>query len=265
MRLLKFAQATALTLAVGLSLQAQGQAPAQTQGPKPKSQKEVDALQKVQAAEQAQNWDGVITSVNGVLENFADTEYKPMLLNMAMDAAQRKGDQVQTAVYADRVIAVEPNNIPARVTLAASTVQHVRETDLDKEQNLKKVDDYANKALELLKTADTPPVGMPAAQWPEYKQQLTSQAYDSLGQSQGLRKNYPDEIKDFKSALDAQPTNSVAMARLSKAYIDAKQYDDAITTADKVLALPDAPASVKTFAQQSKDNATKLKAAPAAK
>ena len=219
----------------------------------------------MQAAEQAQNWDGVITSANAVLENFADTEYKGMLLNMAMDAAQRKGDQVQTAVYADRVIAAEPNNIPARVTMAATTVQHVRETDLDKEQNLKKVDEYANKALELLKTADTPPVGLPAAQWPQYKQQLTSQAYDSLGQSEGLRKDYPDEIKDFKAALDAQPTNSVSMARLSKAYVDAKQYDDAIATADKVLAISDAPASVKTFAQQSKDNATKLKAAPPAK
>lgn len=268
MRLQKFAQIAALSLATSFSISAQ--APnAQAQGsaaqPKPKSQKEVEALQKVQAAEQAQNWDGVITAVNGVLENFADTEYKSMLLNMAMDAAQRKGDPVQTSVYADRVIAAEPNNIPARVTLAASTVQHVREADLDKEQNLKKVDEYANKALELLKTADAPPVGMPPAQWPEYKQQLTSQAYDSLGQAAGLRKNYPDEIKDFKSALEAQPSNSVAMARLSKAYVDAKQYDDAITTADKVLAIADAPASVKTFAQQNKDNATKLKAAAPAK
>ena len=258
MKLQRFTQVAAFTLAAGLILQGQAQ-------PKPKSPKEIEALQKVQAAEQAQNWDGVMTAVNGVLENFADTEYKGMLLNMAMDAAQRKGDAVQTSVYADRVIEAEPNNIPARVTLAASTVQHVRETDLDKEQTLKKVDEYANKALELLKSANTAPAGMPDAQWPEYKKQLTSQTYDSLGQAAGLRKNYPEEIKDFKSALDEQPTNSVAMARLSKAYVDGKQYDDAITTADKVLAMSDAPASVKTFAQQSKDNATKMKAAAPAK
>ena len=264
MTLHQLAQVAALSLVATFSLNAQAAQTAPAQ-PKPKSPKEIEALQKVQAAEGAQNWDGVITSVNNVLENFADTEYKGMLLNMAMDAAQRKGDAVQTAVYADRVIEAEPNNVPARVTLAASTVQHVRETDLDKEQTLKKVDDYANKALELLKTADTPPAGMPPAQWPEYKQQLTSQAYDSLGQAQGLRKNYPDEIKDFKAALDAQPNNSVAMARLSKAYVDAKQYDDAIAAADKVLALADAPASVKSFAQQSKDSATKMKAAAPAK
>jgi tetratricopeptide (TPR) repeat protein len=274
MKLNNFVRIGALSLAAVLSTDAQAQQPqaqqppaqqSQAQQPKPKSQKEVDALQKVQAAEQAQNWDGVIASVNAVLENFADTEYKGMLLNMAMDAAQRKGDQVQTSVYADRVIEAEPNNIPARVTLAASTVQHVRETDLDKETTLKKVDEYANKALELLKAANTPPTGMTDAQWPEFKKQLTSQAYDSLGQAAGLRKNYPEEIKNFKTALEEQPTNSVAMARLSKAYVNAKQYDDAIATADKVLAMADAPASVKTFAQQSKDNATKLKGAPAAK
>ena len=59
------------------------------QAPKPKSQKEVDALQKVQAAAQAGNYDGEIQAINYVLENFADTEYKSMLLNMAVDAAQR--------------------------------------------------------------------------------------------------------------------------------------------------------------------------------
>lgn len=259
MRLTKSLTIATLSLVASLTLLAQAQQP------KPKSQKEVEALQKVQAAEQAQNWDGVITAVNGVLENFADTEYKGMLLNMAMDAAQRKGDLVQTSVYADRVIEAEPNNIPARVTLASSTVQHIRETDLDKEQNLKKVEEYANKALDLLKSATTAPAGMQEAQWPEYKKQLTSQAYDSLGQVAGLRKNYPDAIKDYQSALEAQPTNSVALARLSKVYLDAKQYDDAVTTADKVLAMADAPQSVKTFAQQSKDNATKMKAAAPAK
>ncbi|MBV9612802.1 MAG: hypothetical protein JO091_10025, partial [Acidobacteriaceae bacterium] len=57
-------------------------------GPKPKSQKEVDALQKVQAAVQAGNYDAELQAINYVLENFADTEYKNMLLNMAVDAAQ---------------------------------------------------------------------------------------------------------------------------------------------------------------------------------
>ena len=233
-------------------------------GPKPKSQKEVEALQKVLAAQQAQNWDGEIQAINNVLENFADTEYKVMLLSMAQEAAQSKGDYPQSVAFGEQTLQADPNNIGARVYLAASIAQHTRENDLDKEQSLKKVDEYASKALDLLKNSPPPPVGTPADQWPAVQKQWTSQTYDAMGQAADLRKKYPDAITDFQSALTAQPTNSVAQARLAKTYVDAKQYDDAIAAADKVLAMSDAPSSVKQFAQQEKDLATKMKSAAAA-
>ena len=237
---------------------------AQSQGPRPKTQKEVEALQKVQAAAQASNWDGEIQAINYVLENFADTEYKPMLLSMAQEASQNKGDYAGSIAFGEQAVQVDPNNVTARVYMAESIARHTRENDLDKEQSLKKVDDYANKALELLKSPNAvAPPGTPAASWPDLQKQLTSQAYDALGQAADLRKKYPDSIQDFKNALDAQPSNSIAEAFLAKTYFDAKQYDDAIATADKVLAIGDAPASVKAFAQQQKDNATKMKNAAA--
>jgi tetratricopeptide (TPR) repeat protein len=229
--------------------------------PKPKSQKESDALQKVLQAQQAQNWDGEIQAINYVLENFADTEYKTLLLSMAVDAAQNKGDYAQTVAFGEQALQADPNNITARVTLAEDIAAHTRENDLDKEQSLKKVDDYANKSLDLLKNASAPPPGMNPAAWPDTKKLLTSQAYDALGQAADLRKNYPTAITDFKTATETDPANSVALARLAKTYVDAKQYDDGITTADKVLAMADVPAQVKTFAQQQKDIATKLKGA----
>ncbi len=229
--------------------------------PKPKTQKESEALQKVLQAQQAGNWDGEIQAINYVLETFADTEYKPLLLSMAVDAAQNKGDYPQTIAFAEQAIQADPNNMTARVTLAEDIAQHTRDNDLDKEQSLKKVDDYANKALELLKNATAPPPGMNPAAWPDTKKLLTSQSYDALGQAASLRKNYPTAITDFKTAADTDASNSVAVARLAKAYVDNKQYDEGIATADKVLAMADAPASVKTFAQQQKDIANKLKAA----
>jgi tetratricopeptide (TPR) repeat protein len=249
---------TAIVLCVALPLAAQN-------APKPKSQKESDALQKVLQAQQAQNWDSEIQAINYVLENFADTDYKSLLLSMAVDAAQSKGDFAQTVAFGEQAIQTDPNNITARVTLAETIAQHTRENDLDKEQSLKKVDDYANKALELLKNASTPPPGMNPASWPETQKMLTSQSYDALGQAAGLRKNYPNELTEMKAATDADPTNSVAFARLAKAYVDNKQYDDAIATADKVLAMANAPPAVKTFAQQQKDLATKLKGSATAK
>ncbi len=251
MRLRTFGKSAAV-LCLALPLFAQNQ-------PKPKTPKESEALQKVLQAQQAQNWDGEIQAINNVLENFADTEYKTLLLSMAVDAAQAKGDYAQTVAFGEQAVQADPNNITARVTMAEDIAQHTRENDLDKEQSLKKVDDYANKSLELLKNASTPPPGMNPAVWPDTKKLLTSQSYDALGQAAALRKNYPNELTDFKSAVDADPSNSVAVARLAKAYVDNKQYDDGIATADKVLATADAPQTVKAFAQQQKDLATKLK------
>jgi tetratricopeptide (TPR) repeat protein len=229
---------------------------------KPKSQKESEALQKVLQAQQAGNWDGEIQAINYVLENFADTDYKNLLLSMAVDAAQSKGDYAQTIAFGEQAVQADPNNITARVTMAENIATHTRENDLDKEQSLKKVDQYANKALELLKNASAPPPGMNPANWPDTQKLLTSQCYDALGQAASVRKNYSDAITDFKSAVNADPTNSVAMARLAKAYVDNKQYDDGIATADKVLAMANVAPQVKTFAQQQKDLANKLKATP---
>ena len=262
----KFLTFTALAIAVALpALAQQQQQAAAGGGPKPKSQKEVDALKKVQADAQAGNADAEIQDINAVLENFADTEDKDMLLNMAMEAAQRKGDYGQTVAFGQQVIQGNPNDVTARVTLAETMAAHAKDTDLDKDKTVKQVQDYANKALDLLKTSNTPPSGVPADKWPDFKKQLTSQAQDALGQAADLDKKYPDAITNYKAALDSQPTNSVAMARLAKAYNENKQYDDAISTADKVAAMPDAPAQVKAFAAQQKDAATKLKSAAPAK
>jgi tetratricopeptide (TPR) repeat protein len=252
------APAATLILAV---LPLLAQQPPANKGPHPKSQKELEALQKVQAAQQAGNPDAEIAAINNVLENFADTDFKPQLMNMALAAAGQKNDYAQIMTWGDRVIQIDPNDISARVTLAEATAQHTRENDLDKEQSIKKVDDYANKALELLKTANTPPVGVQEAAWPDFKKQLTSQAYDALGQAAALDKKFPEAITNYKSAIDAQPNSPVPSARLAKAYVDSKQYDEAISTADKVLAMNDAPAAVKAFAQQQKEAATKLKGA----
>ncbi len=240
--------------------QGQTQQQPQGQGPHPKSQKEVEALQKVQTAAQSGDAKAEIAAINNVLENFADTEYKSMLMAMAMDAAQRSGDSAQTVVWGERIIQSDPNDYSARVLLAESIAAHTRENDLDKDQSLKKAEDYANKALELIPNASTPPQGIPPDRFPEYKKQMTSEAHDALGQVAELRKNYPDAVKQYQQALDAQPTNTVAEARMAKTYVENKQYDEAISAADKVLADGSAPQPVKTFAQQQKDLATKQKA-----
>jgi tetratricopeptide (TPR) repeat protein len=232
----------------------------QAKQPKVKTKKEQEALMQVQAAAQKGDPKEELAAIDNVLENFVDTEFKPQLLNMALGAAQQLNDPAQVATWAQRVMDSDPNDVTARVSLAETTAQSMRENDLDKAQNVKKVNDLSHKALDLLKDGGTMPAGLPETQWPEYKKELTGRAWAAIAQADAVDKRYPDSVTDYKTALDAYPS-AVMTARLSRAYLLNKQYDDAITTADKAIAMPDAGPQVKNFAQSQKDAATKMKGA----
>jgi len=230
----------------------------QAKQPHAKSKKEQDALMQIQAAAQKNDPAGEIAAINNVLENFADTEFKPQLLNMALGAAEQIGDSAQVLTWAERVITGDPNDVAARVTVAETTAQHMRENDLDKADNVKKVNELAHKALDLIQSGGSIPAGIPDDKWPDYKKELAGRAWAAIAVASTVDKKYPDAIAAYKSALEFFPS-SVVTARLAKAYLENKQYDDAIATADKAIGMPDANPQVKNYAQAQKDAATKLK------
>lgn len=246
-----------LSAAMALPVAAQKQ-----QQPPKISEAQRQAILKVQAAANAQNWDGMLQAITDLLENFPDTPYKHRMLLAAMQAAGNENNYTQIVIWGDRAIQDDPNDAIARVQIADAIAEHTRENDLDKDQSLKKVDDYAHQALTLLQNASTPPADAPISdpsQWPAFKQKLIGQAEYALAAEAELNKNYPQAQTEFTQASQADPTNAVYFARLAKADVENKQYDDAIAAAQKAIDMPNAPASVKQFAQQQKDRATALK------
>lgn len=252
----KLILSAATVLLAATAVMAQQQQAAQA-GPKPKSQKEVQALQKVQ---QATNPEDRIKAIDEVLENFADTEYKPLLLQMAVESARQANDYPKVLVYGDRALQADPKSYTAMLAIASATVQNTKEFDLDKDEKLAKVQKYANGAIEELKTAPSPNPQITGPQWDQEKKQLTAEAYADLGACGILQKKYDVAINNYKSAADLYP-NPVILVRMANAYNEAKQPDNAIAAADKVLAQPDAPPQVKQFAQQEKARAEKAKTA----
>jgi tetratricopeptide (TPR) repeat protein len=230
----------------------------QAKQPKVKSKKEQEALMAVQAAAQKNDAVAELAAINNVLENFADTEFKAQLLTMAMGAAQQTGDDAQVATWAERVMASDPNDIAARVTVAETTAQHMRENDLDKSANVKKVTELGHRALDLIQSGGSVPAGIPDDKWPDYKKELGERAWAAIAQADSMDKRYPESIAAYKSALEFVPS-AIVTARLAKTYLESKQYDDAIATADKAMTMPDATPQVKTYAQAQKDAATKMK------
>jgi tetratricopeptide (TPR) repeat protein len=227
--------------------------------PQPKSQKEVQALQAIQAAKTP---DEQLKAIDNVLENFADTEYKVMLLQMGMQIAEQKGDYPATVTYAERTLDAEPKNIFALATLALQTAAHTREFDLDKEEKLAKAEKYANSAIANVKDAPKIRPDLTDDQWNKVKADIAAQCHDTLGRIAVLRKKFDVAISEFQTALTTGSTpDSTTEVRLGDAYLQAGKVDDAIACFDKAIGMADAPAQVKQVAAARKADALKKKAA----
>jgi tetratricopeptide (TPR) repeat protein len=230
---------------------------------KPKSQKESDALQAVMAAKAP---DDQIKAIENVLTNFADTEYKVMLLQVAMQIESQKGDLAQITFYAERLLEADPKNAFAFVTLAGETARRTRENDLDKEEQLSKVDKWAKAGIEAAKNMVKPRPDLTDEQFEGVKKDLQSQAYVAMGMAATLRKKNDDAIGNYKQAAAVAATpDSTVWVRLGQAYMDSGKFDDASAAFDKALSDPTAPEQVKQIAKAKKTELAAKKAGTGAK
>lgn len=225
--------------------------------PKPKSQKEVQAIQAVQSATDP---DDKLAKIDAVLTNFADTEFKDLLLDMAVQTAEQKGDMTVAEAWAQRDLDNNPNSYIAHLAIADDLASSTKEFDLDKEEKLGKAEKNAQAAVEELKTAPKPMPAIADAQWAMAKKQYTGEAWQILGVIAVKRKNYDAAITDYKAALENNP-NANTYVRLGDVYQKAGRYDEAIDALDKALADPNATQQTKNIATSLKNVAVKMKAA----
>ncbi len=270
--------AAGLLLAQGKKGQKKGQPAAQEQAAQPaappgspvakqpqvKSQKEAQA---VMAIVNAQDPDSRIKAADELVNNFADSEFKPLALYFAAVSYQQKNDYERMVIYAERTVQADPSHYQAMLMLATAIAQRTREFDLDREEKLKAAEGYATKALEIIKTALRPNPNITDEQWEEAKKDFSAQAHEAFALS-AIARNQPDKaIEEFKTAIASTSTPDPAtMVRLAAAYNKAEKYDDAMATLDKVLAMPDLHPTVKQIAQAERNRSVQLKqkgAAPA--
>ncbi len=224
---------------------------------KPKSKKEQDAIMAVQ---NAQNPDDRIKAVEDLIQKFADTEFKSWALNRAADAAREKRDSEKAMFYANQALAADPKDYEAMLLLSSELAQHTREFDLDKDEKLDKANKYATDAIAIIPTAPKPNAQVKDDQWDAFKKDMEAQAHESMGTAAMVRKKYDVAITEFKAAAEiAADKEPATYVRLASAYDGAGKYDDAITTIDKVLAMPDLQPVVKQVAESEKARAQQAK------
>jgi len=225
---------------------------------KPKSKGEIEALQAVQ---KATTNDERLKAIDNVLTKFVDTEYKGVLLSMALQTAQQKGDLAQTTFYAQQILEGDPKNAQAQATLAFETARRIRENDLDKEEQLGKAEKYADQALANAPTMPKPQSNVTDADWDSRRKDFMSQAHESKGMVAMIRKKRDVAVTEFKAAVDVSAAPDPAtVVRLGQAYMDAGQYDEAAAAFDKAINMPNVMQQVKDVAAAKKADALKRKA-----
>jgi len=240
-------------LAIGAGatcLIAQAPPPAQASGPKapaPKSKAELEALQALQAA--ANDPDKAIAACENLITKFADTDFKGIALYIEADAYQRKGDFDHMVIFAERTLEVNPQDFRATLMLANYYATHTRENDLDREEKLGKAEKYANSVIEMMKTLPKPNPQITDEQWADAKKDTTAEGYNAIGLANLVRKKYDAAAASFKSAVDANSRPEPAyMVREASALQSAGKNDEAIALCDKVTAIPDVHAQIKSVA-----------------
>jgi tetratricopeptide (TPR) repeat protein len=185
---------------------------------------------------------------------------------MAVQSEQQKNDYAQTVFYADRLLKADPKNAFALVTLASETARHTRENDLDKDEQLAKVDKWAKDAVEAAKVMPKLRADISDADWDGFKKDMEAQAYEAMGMADVVRKNYDGAATDYKQSLASSATpNPATMVRLAQVYMSTGKLDNAVFTLDKAIASPNVPDQVKQIAENMKAEIARHRpAAPAA-
>ena len=227
-----------------------------------KSPKEQQAILAVQMAKDP---DERVKAIENVLTNFADTQFKVPLLVMAVQSEEQKNDYAQIVFYGERLLKEDPKNAFGLITLASETARHTRENDLDKDDQLSKVDKWAKDGIEAAKVMPKIRPDVPDADWEGVRKDLEAQGFVAVAMADVLRKNYDGAATNYKQSLAiGSSANPATLVRLAQVYMSTGKLDDANFTLDKAINTPDVPEQIKTIATNLKAEIAKHKpAAPA--
>lgn len=237
----------------GLAAQAQsGKAPAQ---PQPKSQEELKAIQAMMLA---QDPDSIIKAAENLLTKYADTQFKEAALSVESEAYRAKvpPDLIKAQVYAEQVLALNPANLQANMTIGEIITQSTPDRALDKDEKLAHAEKCLTTAQDTLKNMVKPNPQVSDKDWGDFQKETAAQIHNDFGTLASVRKNWDLAITEYQAAI-AGSTQLAYPARLAATYQQAGRSAEAIALCDKILATPDLNATIKNFVNNVKANATR--------
>jgi tetratricopeptide (TPR) repeat protein len=194
--------------------------PAAKRPPQAKTQPEYDAWKAVATNTDAAAFE---KATDDFATKFPDIELRVLLYKNAMRMYQNSNNAEKVEAMGRKVIAIDPDDPEALVSIAEIVAERTHDTDIDKDQRYAEGLKLAQKALQTIDTDVSVPSGATQQQVDAYKGQLRSRAYSAMGSIDYNQNNFAAAQADFQKALDATPNDPYALDVLHLALAIDKQ------------------------------------------
>ena len=243
------------------------QAPAK-KPPMAKTQPEFAAYQKFWNTPDA---DEQIKAAEEFLKTYPDSELKGYAYMAEMRSYQAKNDFNHLREFGEKILELDPNDLPTLITLATAIPERTTDNDLDKDQKRATAETYAKRALEGIDklpkpvppaTASEADKNTALAQWTVSTNDARSQAHYALGLVSMQRHSYQMAVDEFLLAAKLQaPTqpDPILYWRLGLAYeFNNKQFAEALKAYEKSVSLGGVKMGGKDQAAEDRDRVKKI-------
>lgn len=239
MKNLAFALPLGLLLTAAPALQAQKAPSATAAAPKgahAKSKDEQNALNALtkMASDPATTGPQLDAALTDFVTKYPTSDYLSSVAVFGLEFNQNPAHQnyEKSLLYGEQAIKNDPNSVYALTTMGDIIPSHVQDTDLDRDQRLKEATDDDNQAIKVAETAGSSMNGKPFTD--AQKNEVKAIAYSSLARIANLNKDYANVVANYQKAipLDDQRHQAVDNFYMARAYIEMKQYPQALAALD---------------------------------
>jgi tetratricopeptide (TPR) repeat protein len=197
---------------------------------------------------------------------FPNSELLPFLYQQVMGKYQKADNGDKTLDMGRKVLQYDPDNIGALVMSATVLAERTRTSDIDRDQRLNEVTTYAQRAIDNIRTGNymLAPNATPE-QVQQFKDQVTSMAYQALGKAEMERENYPAAELNLRKATEGPGKgDAIVWYRLALALDHQSKYPDATGAITTAVALAPADSTVANMARSEQSRLKQLMAGGAA-
>lgn len=215
--------------------QAAGQTASAPQGKRPPKVNSTEEYNAWKAAMAITDGPEAEKAANDFVAKYPSSELKLLVYKNAM---QRYPLSEKVVELANKILAIDPDDPDALVSISQVDSELTKDTDLDKDQRFEEAKKDAERALVTIET-DIPAGNYTQEQINNYKNSIRSQAYSSLGTIAYKQSRWPDAEANLRKAVDMSPgpPDVVAVYRLTLSLDFQNKIPEAIKACQQAIDL----------------------------